>query len=259
MPGQRWRLLVTPAAPGVENMALDEALMNRARDTGEWALRVYAWSSPTISLGRNQPAMRHYDRDRIRREGLAVVRRPTGGRAILHDREITYSVTGPSSDAGSERASYSRINRLLVGALRNLGVAAAIAPRRERARSPDAAPCFEHPAEGELTFEGRKLAGSAQWRSDGALLQHGSILVGDDQGRLADVALAARPGLPEPATLAAAMGRAPSLDEAAAAFATAARDLEDQDAEVLDVDDELRARVSSLIVQYADDSWTWRR
>jgi len=240
-------------------MALDEALMSRARETGEWTLRVYAWSSPTISLGRNQSAMRHYDRERIRRRGVAVVRRPTGGRAILHHREITYSVTGPADAAGAERESYTRINRLLVRALKNLGVDAGVAPKRERARIPDATPCFEHPAEGELTFDGRKIAGSAQWRSDGALLQHGSILVGDDQEQLAGFSLSAAGALPAPATLTQAMGRAPSLEEAAAAFAAAVRDLEDPRAAPLDLDDELRARAATLVVQYSDDSWTWRR
>ena len=259
MPHPRWRILVTPAAAGAENMALDDALMSRARRTDEWTLRVYAWSAPTISLGRNQSALRHYDRDRIRRRGLAVVRRPTGGRAILHHREITYSVTGPAAAAGTERESYVRINRLLVTALNKLGVDARVAPRRERARLPDATPCFEVPAEGELTFEGRKLAGSAQWRSDGALLQHGSVLVGDDQTQLDDFALAPAPEIPAPATLFEAMGRAPSLDEAANAFEDAVRDLEDPAATALRIDDELRARASALVVQYSDDSWTWRR
>lgn len=259
MPHPRWRLLVTPAAPGVENMALDEALMTRARQTGEWTLRVYAWSAPTISLGRNQPAMRHYDRDRIRRHGLSVVRRPTGGRAILHHRELTYSVTAPTTHAGSERESYARITRLIVRALAKLGVAAGVAPRRERARLPDATPCFELPAEGELTFEGRKLAGSAQWRSEGTLLQHGSILVADDQCRLSEFSLSAKSELPEPATLEQAMGRTPSLEEAAAAFGAAVRELEDPQASTVDVDQELRARTAALVVQYSDDSWTWRR
>jgi lipoyl(octanoyl) transferase len=259
MPHPRWRILVTPAAAGAENMALDEALMSRARRTDEWTLRVYAWAAPTISLGRNQSALRHYDRERIRRRGVAVVRRPTGGRAILHHREITYSVTAPAAAAGTERESYARINRILVGALKKLGVDARVAPRRERARLPDATPCFELPAEGELTFEGRKLAGSAQWRSDGALLQHGSVLVGDDQTQLADFSLSPTSDVPAPATLIEAMGRAPSLAEAAAAFDAAVRDLEDARAEVLHIDDDLRARASALVVQYSDDTWTWRR
>ena len=240
-------------------MALDEALMSRAREAGEWTLRVYAWSTPTISLGRNQPALRHYDRDRIRRHGMAVVRRPTGGRAILHHREITYSVTAPSAAAGTERESYARINHVLVAALNKLGVDARVAPRRERARLPDATPCFELPAEGELTFDGRKLAGSAQWRSDGALLQHGSVLVGDDQTRLAEFSLSPSSDLPAPATLVEAMGRAPSLAEAATAFESAVRELEDPGAMSLQIDDDLRARASALVVQYSDDSWTWRR
>ena len=79
--------------------------MARARRTGEWVLRVYAWSAPTISLGRNQTAMRHYDLERIRRRALAVVRRPTGGRAILHHREITYSVTATSRRRRATSAS----------------------------------------------------------------------------------------------------------------------------------------------------------
>lgn len=259
MPRQRWRLLVTPAAPGVENMALDEALMSRARQTGEWALRLYAWSAPTISLGRNQSAMRQYDRQRIREQGLAVVRRPTGGRAILHHREITYSVTAPTDAAGTERESYARINRLLVHALSNLGVKARVAPRTERARVPDMTPCFERPAEGELTFDGRKIAGSAQWRSDGALLQHGSILVEDDQSQLTEFSLSLQPNLPAPATLTEALGRAPSIEEAATAFAAAVHALEDPDASTLELDAEMRARTSSLVVHYSDDAWTWRR
>src|SRR5215475_3676287 len=113
----RWRLVLTPAARGAENMALDEALMERARRTREWVLRVYSWRTPTISLGRNQTARGRYDLERMRECGVDVVRRPTGGRAILHAREITYSVTAPADGAGSLRESYHRINRLLATAL----------------------------------------------------------------------------------------------------------------------------------------------
>src|SRR5215212_9280858 len=119
-----WRLLVTPPASGADNMALDEALMERARETGEWVLRVYSWASPTISLGRNQTARGRYDLAAIHSRRLGVVRRPTGGRAILHHREITYSVTAPVADAGDLRASYERINRLLVAGLDSLVVTA---------------------------------------------------------------------------------------------------------------------------------------
>src|SRR5262249_51299004 len=114
--GPTWRLITTPPMRGAENMALDEALMHRAAATGEWVLRVYSWSAPTMSLGRNQTARARYALDRLRADDVDVVRRPTGGRAILHHREITYSVTAPLATAGDLRTSYERINRLLLHA-----------------------------------------------------------------------------------------------------------------------------------------------
>jgi lipoate-protein ligase A len=259
MTRQSWRLLVTPPASGAENMALDEALMDRARQTGEWVLRVYSWNAPTISLGRNQSARGRYDLDRVRELGLDVVRRPTGGRAILHDREITYSVTAPVRDAGDLRESYDRINRLLLSALHSLGVAAMVATPATRSAAPSMTPCFSEPAEGELTVDGRKLAGSAQWRSDDALLQHGSILLADDQMLLATLALDGPEDIPAPATLTDALGAAPGIPELAAALADAVRELEDANARDLVVEDDLRARASALVVRYVDDAWTWRR
>jgi lipoate-protein ligase A len=259
MPRHHWRLIVTPPASGAENMALDEALMERARTADEWVLRVYSWSSPTISLGRNQSARDRYDLERVAAAGATVVRRPTGGRAILHDREITYSVTAPSADAGDLRESYERINRVLLAGLARLGVDAFAAQTTPRSAAPGMAPCFDEPAAGELTVGGRKLAGSAQWRADGALLQHGSILIDDDQSLLVALAREQRAPIPRPATLAESLGRRPSVDEMAAALATAVRELEDPDARELVLDQAIRARASALVVRYLDDAWTWRR
>jgi lipoate-protein ligase A len=245
---------------GPENMALDEALMTRAHDTGEWVLRVYSWASPTISLGRNQSARGRYDLGRIRERGLGVVRRPTGGRAILHNREITYSVTAPVDDAGDLRTSFERINRLLLAGLNALGVGAEVAAGDRRASTPGMAPCFDEPSAGELTLDGRKLAGSAQWRSDGALLQHGSILVDDDQTALADLAIGGQRPVPAPATLVAALGVAPEPSKVADVLFEAVRALEDPTASPLDPNEpSLRARASALVVRYLDDEWTWRR
>lgn len=252
-------MLLTPAAGGAENMALDEALMSRARETGEWTLRVYSWSRATISFGRNEAARRHYDPGRIGARDLAVVRRPTGGRAILHDREITYSVTAPAADAGDLRASYERINRLLVAGLARLGVEARVSDRELRGTVPGPAPCFNEPWGGELTLEGRKLAGSAQWRSNDALLQHGSILVEDDQSLLTELWIEPRSPIPAPATLASALGRTPTAEDLYAALASAVREIEDSCAEPLSMDDRLRAHAASLVVHYADESWTWYR
>lgn len=256
-----WRCLVSRPASGAENMAVDEALMERARATGEWVLRVYGWSQPTISLGRNQTARGCYDLDRIRALGLDVVRRPTGGRAILHHREITYSVTGPVDQARDLRDSYEQINALLLHALQALGADVTLATATARSVRPGVSPCFDQPAAGEVVLGGRKLAGSAQWRSDGALLQHGSILIGDDQSLLATLGLGPRHELPKPATLSEALGRSPSLAEAAEALRSAIRAVDSLEPSelLLETDNDLRARSSALVVRYQDDDWTWRR
>jgi lipoate-protein ligase A len=241
-------------------MALDEALMSRARETREWTFRVYSWSAPTISLGRNQTAIGRYDLARIAERNLAIVRRPTGGRAILHHREITYSVTAPvDDDSGDLKTSYERINRILLNGLARLGVRAAVADVKSRASVPGMAPCFDEPSFGELVLDGRKLAGSAQWRADGALLQHGSILIEDDQSVLAELAVGSQRPIPAPATLATALGSAPQVESMVNVFAAAVRELEDPDATELEIDEELRAQAGGLVVRYLDDEWTWRR
>ena len=258
MPTRRWRTLFTPPASGVDNMALDEALMERAGQTGDWICRVYGWQEPTVSFGRNQAAARHYDRDRIAARGLAVVRRPTGGRAILHHREITYSVAAPVDGAGGLHESYLLINRLLVSGLHALGVAVEVAGSQPQAMLPGPIPCFDHPSAGELVAGGRKLVGSAQWRSEHALMQHGSILIDDDQSVLTE--LLREPQMPPPpaATLRELLGRSPDLSDVAAAIFSAIR-AEDPSAATLEVDEALSSARARLALQYADPAWTWRR
>lgn len=270
----RVRLLVTPPARGAENMALDEALLARARGNDEVVVRVYGWARPTLSFGRNQSALGRYEAARLADRGVDVVRRPTGGRSVLHWREVTYSVTAPldmlAPAATSVRLAFARINRLLVTALGTLGVDAWEAVPTRRTPRPDGAPCFETPTGGELVVmqEGtaRKLVGSAQWQEDGALLQHGSILVDDDQRELAALGAAGRAAgagdvtpMPAPATLRAALGRAPSLEEVADALHQAVRALEDPCATVLLVDATLRDAARARLARYEDVAWTWRR
>ena len=260
-----WRLLHSPAASGANNMAMDEALMSHAARTGEWILRVYSWSSPTLSFGRNQAALGAYDRGRLAERGIDVVRRPTGGRAILHDREVTYSVAAPVVDAGDLGESYARINRLLIAALHRLGLDAEVVDRTDSSLSNNELerrgllPCFHHPSAGEITLQGRKLVGSAQWRSSDALLQHGSILVDDDQVRLASFATVTTGDIPRPATLQDALQRTPSESEVAHVLFDAVHDLEDPTAGELALDQELLDRANLLRQHYLDDSWTWRR
>jgi lipoate-protein ligase A len=240
-------------------MALDEALMARARRTGEAVLRVYAWSRPTLSLGRNQRAAGLYDERALAGRGIGVVRRPTGGRSLLHHREVTYSVAAPCPPSGTLLAEYARINTLLSSALVALGVPVVVAVPPTRAAVPSAAPCFAEPARGELTVNGRKLVGSAQWRECGALLQHGSILVDDDQSSIVGLMYEPVPASPPPATLRDALGRAPVLTEVGDALFHAVRTLADPDARELVVDDELSREMNDNATRYRDDAWTWRR
>jgi lipoyl(octanoyl) transferase len=240
-------------------MALDEALMARARRTGETVLRVYSWAVPTLSLGRNQRARGEYDESALRRAGVEVVRRPTGGRALLHHREITYSVTAPIGPGEGLAATYQRINALLLDALGTLGVAAAVARPRIPAPSPTAAPCFAEPVTGELVLGEGKLVGSAQWRHEGALLQHGSILVDDDQALIPTFMTAAARRTPAPATLRHALGRAPAIDEVAEALWGAVRSMADGDAAPLLLDAASRRDAERLAERYRDPAWTWRR
>jgi lipoate-protein ligase A len=253
----RWHLLLTPPLDGADNMAIDAALMARARDLGEGVVRVYSWAEPTLSLGRNQYAQGTYSRERLGAQALHIVRRSTGGRAILHHREITYSVTAPAPPHESLARSYAAINTLLLDALRALGVAAELAPRGARMLPPGSAPCFERPAPGEVMLDGRKLVGSAQCREDGAMLQHGSILVHDDQWRVAQ--LAGVDQAPDAATLFGALGRAPAPDEFAEALFAGVRRAWDAHAAALAMDASLdRARCAAR-AHFLDEAWTWRR
>ena len=242
-------------------MAIDEALLRRAQRTGETLYRLYSWSHPTVSLGRNQTARGRYDLRLARARGIGFVRRPTGGRAILHHREITYSVAAPVAAFGSLRESYREINRLLVEALRLHGVEAREAHAPDRTPVPGMAPCFEAPVAGELVagegMGGRKLVGSAQVREGDAFLQHGSILIDDDQHLLAE--LASREPSMRPATLRELTGHEVTVDGFAAGLAAAlnARGVAPL---TLTLDDSLHDEAELLVrTRYGVADWTWRR
>lgn len=183
--GLLWLLWVDGPREGAENMAWDHTLA-LGLPPGLGVVRLYGWARPTLSLGRNEPARGVFDPDRLHRQGFDLVRRPTGGRSVLHDRELTYAVAAPLKALGGARAAYALVNRGLADGLSMLGVGAALAESGP-ALSPDAGPCFREPVEGEVVSEGRKLIGSAQARVGSALLQHGSILLEDGQHRLEGV------------------------------------------------------------------------
>ncbi len=163
-------------------MATDHALARRLGE-GEAVLRFYQWEVPTLSFGRNQRARGAYREEDIRGAGMDLVRRPTGGRAVLHHQELTYAVVLPLRTLGGLRDVYRKVNEGLVLGLTRLGVPAAVSGATGTALPPEAGACFQAPAEGEVVVGGRKLVGSAQARVEGALLQHGSLLLAGDQRR----------------------------------------------------------------------------
>ena len=179
----QWRLLQHPEATGAMNMAIDEAI-GRAVAAGlvPPTLRLYAWEPPCVSLGRNQP-LAAIDAARCAELGYDIVRRPTGGRAILHTDELTYSVVARPEHplmAGMVLDSYLRLSHGLVAGLRLLGIPAEEAPGTNRAGPDVSAACFEVPSAYEIVTDGRKILGSAQTRRSDFVLQHGSLpLFGD--------------------------------------------------------------------------------
>lgn len=185
-----WGLMLDPAGrSGPANMAIDASLLAEAARTGRPLLRLYRFDPPCLSLGRNEPTA-HYDRAAIARRGLDVVRRPTGGRAVWHEHEVTYAVAAPIATFGGLRAAYRTIHARLAAALRRLGADTALALDRPRASSftrdrPGA--CFATPVGGEVLVGGRKVVGSAQVREGRAFLQHGSILLAGSQEVIAAV------------------------------------------------------------------------
>jgi len=189
----QWRFIDSGPADGTTNMAVDSALLEGVdRGSSAPALRVYAWEPPTVSTGHSQRLASELDLDACREAGFGVVRRPTGGRAVLHAGELTYSVVGRAGVSplgGSIAETYEAIARALVAGLSKLGVEADLAPvaTTARGRGEAAPPCFVSAGRFEIVVGGRKLVGSAQRRRGGAVLQHGSLLVDDSHARLADV------------------------------------------------------------------------
>jgi lipoate-protein ligase A len=184
-----WRLLRHGAARGAENMAIDEAITKAiAERLVPPTLRFYAWAPPCVSLGRNQK-LAEVDAARCAGRGYEIVRRPTGGRAILHTDELTYSVVAPPDHpilAGYVLDSYLRLSGGLVAGLARLGIDAEPAPGTNRAGPGVSAACFEVPSAYEIVAGSRKVLGSAQARRARSVLQHGSLPLTGDLTRVVD-------------------------------------------------------------------------
>ncbi len=186
---RQWRLIVDSPRDGGMNMAIDTAILQAvAASSVPPTLRLYRWEPPCLSLGYAQP-LEDVDLERLHAHGWGLVRRPTGGRAILHTEELTYSVCVPAAHplaAGTVVDSYRRISMALLAALGQLGASPHADRLTERIRGHSQAVCFETPSHYEITVQGRKLVGSAQARRGGGVLQHGTLPLTGDVARICD-------------------------------------------------------------------------
>jgi lipoate-protein ligase A len=233
---------------GAENMALDVALLQESAAGGGAYLRLYRWSPPCLSFGRNEPALARYDRAAIEHRGWDVVRRPTGGRAVWHADEVTYAVAAPIAAFGSLQQSYCAIHERLAAALRTLGVPAQLAPKNGRPSGLAAGACFASPVGGEVTVHGRKVVGSAQVRMGSAFLQHGSILLGGTQENIQAVSRQLS-AVSSATSLSQTLGREVTFDEVANAIVS-------EWPPVLTPTAPDRPHPSSTV--FSDPDWTWR-
>jgi lipoate-protein ligase A len=242
-------------------MAVDEALMDSAR-TGRVTLRLYGWEPGCLSFGRNQTARGRYDGSLAASRGIDVVRRPTGGRSVFHFRELTYSVAAPVDEWGGLRDAYLKMNRALAAGLRELGVPASVVETKGTGPTPKPTvrACFRDPLPGEVVADGRKLIGSAQWRDGGALLQHGSLLLHNDQHTVEDLRTGGAGPVEVPAAgLSEFLDPLPDFVRISEVLADSFASELDRGVEREDLTSTERAAAEGARTRYEDDAWTWRR
>ena len=228
-----WRLLMTPPACGAWNMAVDEAILEAAgRGESLPTLRLYAWQPACLSLGYAQ-SYKDVDIGRLKAHGWEVVRRATGGRAILHTDELTYSVIAPPQEPrvlGSILESYSRLAGALIVAVRALGLPVEMKEQTAPSSAAKGPVCFEVPSAYEIVVGGKKLIGSAQARKKDGVLQHGTFPLYGDLTRITQVlvfpneqarAAAAQKLLSRATTAESVIGRVIAWETAAQAFVNA--------------------------------------
>jgi lipoate-protein ligase A len=189
-----WRLLPFRKGDAAENMAVDEAVFRETiRNASPPTLRFYGWRAPAVTIGRFQDACKEIDIEACRQLGIELVRRPTGGKAVLHEQELTYAVI-----AGGDSPrfppdileTYRIISGCIARGLAGCGIRVEMkADGRTAVDEPLGRSCFSVPSQYELLVAGRKICGSAQTRSHGVFLQHGALLMAFDPGRTCAVIL----------------------------------------------------------------------
>jgi len=242
-------------------MAVDQALFGSVQAGTAPVLRLYRWRPACLSLGRHQRALGVYDPAAARRRGIDVVRRPTGGLAVLHDAELTYAVIAPAAPLGGPRAAYVRINQALVVALRTLGVPAAVSEGPEaHSPSPGAVhPCFARPAPGEVVVAGRKLVGSAQRVERHTVLQHGSILLAGTQRDVLALQAGGGTAARGEITLGELLGAPPTWPRLLGAVRAAFELVFGVSLNLAQLDPAEQGAVAGELERFGSDAWTWRR
>ncbi len=273
-PPATWRLLISPPLDGATNMAIDEAILHAlAEGVGRPTLRFFQWQPPCLSLGYNQH-WAEVDAEACQSLGYTWTRRPTGGKAILHTDEVTYSLIIPQNDPrvkGGIMNSYRALSFGLLRGLEKLGVVASQATKEETKAKRNAGGggpvCFDTPSRYEITWQGKKLIGSAQLRRRKIVLQHGTLpLYGDLQRILAVLTFSEEERvqqarlLPERAiTLEQVVGRALTFEAVIPPLIegfSEALNLTFEEAPLTDREQELADRLRAE--QYGNEVWTRR-
>lgn len=274
----KWRFIDSNNRSPYYNMALDEALLEwHSKGEIPPTIRFYGWNPPTLSIGYFQKAEKEINFDKVKELGLGFVRRPTGGRGVLHDEELTYSVIVSEEYPNMPKTvteAYRVISEGLLEGFRSLGLEAYFAiPRSEEEKNslknPRSSVCFDAPSWYELVVEGRKIAGSAQTRQKGVILQHGSILLEIDEDKLFSVFNYPNDRVKErmqrafrskAVAINAIAGRKISIEEAKEAFYKGFASALDIDLEPYTLSEEEEASVEELArTKYGSDEWNFKR
>ena len=267
-----WRVIEHPPAKGAWNMAVDEAILESVYlGESQPTLRLYAWQPACLSLGLAQP-FEEVNIQTLAKRGWDVVRRPTGGRAILHVDELTYAVIAPETEprvAGGVLASYLQLSKALLQALRMIGLHPEANKKDPEKKANKTNPvCFEVPSNYEITVNGRKLIGSAQARRKEGVLQHGALpLYGDltrviEALRFEDERTAERARerlIAHATTVERELGTVPSFTEAVRAFTQAFQQTLNLQLQPGELSPTEKQRADELMEEkYAHPSWTER-
>ena len=187
---QEWKLIVDEKPlSGSLNMAIDDFLFRSLNSEPQTYLRFYGWERPTVSLGYSQDIRKVVDVEYCQKQGIDIVRRMTGGKLVLHHKEVTYSLCSSDKETFTSTLadSYRLISQALMRGFEKMGLKSYLADAPPNSYARGNLPCFSYPARDEIEVEGKKIVGSAQKRAGSKFIQHGSIPLEEDEGFLGPV------------------------------------------------------------------------